>query len=795
MSRTTDRRRPASSPLHRRAVPASPNALIGREAEVAVVCRRLRERGVRLVTLTGPAGVGKTRLALAVAEALFEAFDHVAIVALAAIREPALVLPAIAKALGLRLARRERIVDGLAAFLGTSRTLLLLDNFEQVLEAAPLVAELLTACPTLTLLVTSRAALRLRWEHQSPVLPLALPDPRRDADLHAIAAAPAVALFVERARAVQPGFALTAGNAAAVAAICRRLDGLPLAIELAAARAAVLSPRSLLERLQCASGDRGGEDVGPLAVLSAGARDLPDRQQTLRRAIGWSYDLLSPGEQSLLRCLCVCIGGCTLAAAGAVCGAAGAEVLGGIAALVDASLLQRDEAPDGETRLHMLELIRAFALERLEHAGELDRARQRHALFYRGFVEVAGAGLEGPEQASWLERLDRDLDNLRAAFAYATGLSDGGELALQLVLPLAYYWEVRGYYHEGRTWLDTALTLAGNRETRERARALSQLGAMALREGDRAAGRADFEQSLALFRALGDRAAAAHLLNNLALLALIDREFSVARALFDECEALCRELGDGPGVAMALNNRGLLEKVAGNLELASRYLRECVALSQASGYTHWLAFSLLNLGWVTATMGDLPAAAVHVAECVRLCRSLGFRLVLAHAIAVSGMVADRERRPVRATRLLAASTALLAATGSGRDEPIPQEVDRLALRLRAELGEGPFATAWAEGSAMSADEAVACALSVTGQEPIAGNGSRPAPDGSSNVRLTAREAEVLRLAAAGYTSREIASQLVLSERTVENHLFRVYARIGARGRADAVAYAIRHGLA
>lgn len=793
-------------------LPASPNGLIGREAELAVIRRQLLESGVRLVTLTGPAGVGKTRLALAAAEALHDAFERVRFTPLAPIADVSLVLPAIAQTLGVRDTGHKPLLENVTAFVGNQRVLLVIDNFEQVLGAGPMVADLMAACVPLTLLVTSRAALRLRWEQQIPVLPLRLPDPRRSEELAAVSAAPAVRLFVARARAARPEFALTANNAVAVAAICRRLDGLPLAIELAAARVAVLSPPRLLERLHGTYALPRPADAGPFALLSAGAPDLPERQQTLRRAIGWSYDLLSEQEQALLRHLSVFVGGCTLEAAEAVAGGACGDILNSITLLVNASLVQREESSDGEVRLSMLELIREFAVEELERTGALmNEARRCHATYYLQLAEAGRAALDGPDQAPWLERLAREYDNLRAAFAYATTAADGGELALALVSALDRYWEMRGEYREGRGWVELALARAEGADTRALARTRAQLGTLALRAGDKVTARAQCEQSLAMYRALGEGTATARMLNSLAVVALIDGDLPAARALFEECATCCRALDDGAGVAMALNNRGVLEKIAGDHDLAARCFRECVTLSRIGGHLRWLALGLVNLGWVLLALADADEASACAAEGVRLCQTHGFQLVLAHGVAVFGIAAFGWQQGVRAARLFAASTALLAATGSARVEPIPVEADRLAVELRAVLGEQAFAAAWAEGGAMTTDEAVTYALadeehgagaavSAESSGAAASDPRRPAgavvaePAESPATRLTVRELEVVRLAAGGRTSKEIASELVLSERTVENHLFRIYTRLGARGRADAIAYAIRNGF-
>ena len=443
------RRRPARVENDGDRYPALPvplTPLIGREQAIAAVAALLAAPTIRLLTLTGPGGTGKTRLALAVAERVAPQFpDGVVFVSLAPLADPALVASAIAEQLGVRERAEQTLRDALVTHLAGKRLLLVLDNFEHLLPAAPLVAALLGACPALRVLTTSRAALHLSGEHLYPVSPLALPDAGPLPPLEELGQTAAVRLFVERVRAVKPDFALSEANAPAVVEIVRRLDGLPLALELVAARARVLSPAALLARL-----DRR------LPLLTGGAQDLPDRQRTLRETIAWSYDLLRPDEQALFRRLGVFAGGCTLEAAETVANLDEPfDVLEGMTALLDASLLQSEEQ-DGEPRYTMLETIREFALERLSESGEEPATRDRHARFFRDLAERAGPDIVETGDPTLLDVIEREHDNLRAALAWSRETGDHDTL-LRLAGALAFFWYYRGYLNEGQRWLDQAL--------------------------------------------------------------------------------------------------------------------------------------------------------------------------------------------------------------------------------------------------------------------------------------------------------------------------------------------------
>jgi predicted ATPase/transcriptional regulator with XRE-family HTH domain len=693
----------AGRPVPRSAdLPPAATTLVGREHAEAAATHLLVREGTRLLTLTGPGGVGKTRLALQVAGAARDRFaDGVAFVDLAPLREARLVPAAIAQVLGVAEQGRRSLIATLTAHLEGRRMLLLLDNFEHLIEAAMDLITLSAACPGLRLLVTSRVALRLRGEQVYPVPPLALPAPGEGLDPEALGRIAAVALFVQRARARRPDFALTAANAAAVAALCTRLDGLPLAIELAAARVGALPPAALLARM-----DRA------LGVLTGGLRDLPARQQTLRDAFAWSYALLAPEEQVLFRRLAVFAGGTPLDAVEAVCldeGLPAPEVLVRLAALVEANLLVSEESASGEPRYRMLETLREFAQEQLESAAEMAAVRDRHLHWCLALAEEAEPQLTGPEQADWVARLAGEHDNLRAALGWARA-QGAGEEGLRLAGALWRFWILRGNLSEGRGWLDGALAQGGAGSAALRARVLYGAGNLAYWQGDYERAATLLGESLAVFRQAGDTQDMAWALNDLGLVAYAQGDYERAGALFTESLALKRHLGDTRDIAVSLNNVGFTAATRGDYGRAVALLEESLALAREVGDTYGIITASTSLGLVSYLQGDAAQAAVLQKESLLLARQTGYLLLAAIALERHAEADAALGQVARAARLFGAAAVLRETIGAPPDAHDRAIRDQALADVHAGLGEEAFTAASTAGRAMPPDAAIALAL-------------------------------------------------------------------------------------
>jgi predicted ATPase/class 3 adenylate cyclase/DNA-binding CsgD family transcriptional regulator len=641
--------------LSRNNLPSQPSAFIGREQEAARVQHLLQREDVRFLTLTGPGGSGKTRLGLQVAAELSDGFaDGVYFVNLAPLSDPEFVVPTIAQALALKETGGQPFLDLLKACLREKQLLLLLDNFEQVVSAAVQVAELLNSCPKLKVLVTSRMVLHLRGEQEFTVSPLAVPDPHHLPDLVILSQYEAVALFILRVQSLKPDFQINNANAPTIAEICARLDGLPLAIELAAARSKVLPPQALLARL----GQR-------LTLLTGGARDAPARQQTLRDTIKWSYDLLETEEQRLFRWLSVFAGGCTLEAIETVGYETGHEeidVLNSLASLIDKSLVQQSEQEAGEPRFSMLETVREYGLERLSESRESGVSQQAHALYYLALAEEAEPHLKGAQQVLWWRRLEQEQENLRAALVWLIK-QEQGELALRLSGALWRFWRIRGYSSEGWRWLEAALRLPQARgRTAWRAKALygaSEFGKLLAHPATRSL----LEESVVIYRELGDKRGLAESLADLGWVLSTQNDVVAARTLQEESVALAREVGDRWILAAALRDLGAFMRYHGDIKSARLFLEESVMLYRVLKDHHALSHTLLHLVQAVMLEGNLTQATALTQESLVLAQELDNGPTIARALHRLAVIKSLQGDAEQAVALLEESLALARDLG------------------------------------------------------------------------------------------------------------------------------------
>lgn len=684
-------------------VPIPLTPLIGREREVAAASDLLKRPEVRLVTLLGPGGVGKTHLGLQIASDLLDDFiDGVCFVPLASIRDPDLVVSTIAQELGLKEAQDEALLDLMKAYLRHKHLLLILDNFEQVVPAAPRLSELLAACPGLTALVTSRAVLHIHGEHEFPVSPLALPDLKHTSTSETLAQNPSVALFRERVQAARPDFQITNANVRTIAEICVQLEGLPLAIELAAARVKLLSPQALLERLE-----------HRLPVLTSRAQDTPARQQTLHATIEWSDRLLDAREQRLFRGLSVFSGGATLQAVEAVCtdpgawGSAG-QTLDDVASLIDKSLLQAtDQGGGGEQRFTMLEVIREYGLEHLATSGEEQAIRQAHARYYMKLAEEAAQEIRGPRQAAWLERLEREHDNLRAALSWSLAEAEDGaagkdgkedrlEIALRLCQALKGFWQIHGHYSEGRSILEHALAASEGMKTTLRAQALIDTAMLVNMQGDTARAAVLAEESLALYRELGDQEGIALALYQLGHVAWLKGDVVRATALLTETLELSRALSDTISVAYAFYSLAGLANIRGQYDRAMNLYEDALALFQQEGNKRGVALALLQLANLHFILqGDSMRIRSLLEEGLAFCHEIGDKDGIAIHHYFSGQIALSQGDVTTARWLLEESLTLFREMGDR--ERIARGLIGLA-KLEAQQGNYPAAQTLSEES-------------------------------------------------------------------------------------------------
>jgi predicted ATPase/class 3 adenylate cyclase/Tfp pilus assembly protein PilF len=662
-------------------LPAQPTPLVGRDAELAAVRELLLEEGTRMLTLTGPGGTGKTRLALqAAADSVDEFPDGVYGVLLAPISDPDLVPLELARALGVEESPSLSLTEALKADLGGRRVLILFDNFEQVGAAAELLADLLAACDRLKMLVTSREPLRIAAERQYPVPPLAK--------------AEAVMLFVERARALRPDFMLTEETVPVVAEISERLDGLPLAIELAAAWVKVLPPAALLQRLE-----------NRLELPAARGRDVPARQSTLREAIAWSYDLLDEEERRLHARLSVFMGGFGFQAAERVAGAGELDVLEGIASLVDRSLLRHAEEAGGEARFSMLETIREFAREQLAQAGEEEQLLNRHALEFARFAEEADAGLRGDDQLVWFERLEAEHDNLRGALD--TSLAAGNaETALRLGGALGWFWYAHGHALEGCTRLTELLARTEAAPEELRARPMYALGVLLDQRGEPERAAELVEASLIVFREQGDRERVGAALNSLGAIKRVLGDFNTARSLLEEGLAVRRELGDQARMASSLSNLGIVAFEQGDLDDAEARFVEALDLDRTHGNEWGAGAALDNLSAVAIERGDYERARELNREMLVSAQRVGDQELIAFGLEKAAILAAAENQAARAGRLAGAADAVRGAAGIDRNDFDRAWLDR---HLGQVVGD-EFGTCRAAGTEIEPGEALREAL-------------------------------------------------------------------------------------
>ena len=754
-------------------LPRPLTSFIGRERELAQARRLLAAS--YLVTLTGPGGSGKTRLCIALAaEVAGDYPDGVYFVPLAPVRDPGLVPSTIAQSLGLQDARDRPLMDHLVSQLNERQVLLVLDNFEHLLAGAPAVARLLRETSALRILVSSRSSLRISGEQECPVPPLAVPDPGSSPTPEALAGCESVRLFAERAAAVLPDFALDERNAPAIAQIARRLDGLPLALELAAARVKLLPPEAILARLEHS-----------LRLLTGGGRDLPDRQQTLRATIAWSHDLLTEEARRLLATCSVFTGGASLEAIETVCDAAdiGLPVLDGLAELLDQNLMRQVRRP-GPVRYALLETIREYAAERLDQLPAADRVRAAHAAAFLALVEADGRLQPGLARKDWLERVEVEHNNIRAAIGWYR--DHAPPAALRMAAAMTAFWSVRGHHTEGRQRLHELLTLVAE-PSLARVSALNGAAWLAIDQGDYTRAAALLTESAELGHALGDTVGEAIATAYLGRCKMSSLDTAAGAPDVQRAVTLVSQTGDGPATTLVMFYSGIVALLSGQPEAACDVFGRCAAMAAELGLTQLTGRARQMLGYSLLDLGELAAARAALAEGVPVSMEIGDRWIV--QIGLGGFIglAIKTGRPRLALRLAGAADAFRAANEFSMPAPMQEIVDRWLGPARARAGRAAGRLA-AEGQRLSPEEAIRLALANEPDDaaPPGLQGSRPT--------LTRRETEVAALAARGLTNRDIAARLYLSVRTVEAHVDHILTKLGFRTRTQLAAWAHEEGL-
>lgn len=845
---------PRQDTTHRKTslLPVLPTRFVGREDEIATVCSLLEPVDVRLITLVGPPGIGKTRLALEVAKHAASRFKHrAAFVDLAPVSDPALVPHTIATALGVAEAPRRNTLKRLIDYLEDESVLLVLDNFEHVIVAAREVAELLASCSGVKVLVTSREPLHLTWEREVSVSPLRVPDLNRLPEHESLAGYSAVALFLERVRAFQSNFALTPKNAMPVAEICVRLDGLPLAIEMAAARVRSMTPEALARRL-----DHRFE------LLTAGALDVPERQRTLRSAIAWSYDLLKPDEQAIFRRFAVFTGGGTADAALSVCGSSLLDVVEGLGALVNKSLLQHDPEPDGTSRFRMLESVREFGLQKLAASGELETVQRRHADNFIALARQGETHRYGRQQSTWLETLEREHANLQSSIGWCL---ETGNIAsgLEVATALSWFWDLHGHWSVGRRWMERLLDAYGAATDTVRAKGLCALGSLLWLQAEFDDAQAALEESLALFRLLGVTIGIIDVLYVLSSLFQWREDYARADTASQEGLALSRELNDGPAICMGVERVGNVAINRGEYAAGTAWLREALRLTHEHGLERGRGLILYSLGRAALWQGELDQAAELFDQGLTIFNRVGSRwdigrsvVRLADLASVRGDIESAaqlyakgfahlhelgdERWAARATHGLAAlalkrgeygrahallveslrrfvefgarleaaesleSAAVLAASieqnmvaarlcgaadglRQGISAPRPPVYRSRYDRMVAAVRHRLDPGAFASAHAAGREMTLEHAVAEVVAMSI--KPTRPPASGTRTISLTRREQEVADLIARGLSNRQIAAALFISEHTVESHVEHILNKLGVNARTQIAVWA------
>jgi non-specific serine/threonine protein kinase len=762
-------RRQPPSVANSAGLPLQPGRLIGRERELSDLLQLLVGGVARLVTVTGPGGGGKTRLALAASDTAAASFRHGAIfVDLSSLRDAALVPAAIAATLDLHDAGSRPLLDEITDFLAERELLLVLDNFEHVLPSAAVVSVLLQGCPRLSVLVTSREPLRLRWEHRFPLAPLELPSAEVALDHERLASVPACALFIERARAADPRFRASGANAKAIAEICAHLDGLPLAIELAAARSAVLTPAALLNRLEHRL-DLRGEEL-----------DRPRRHRGLRDAIAWSHELLTKEEQRVFRRLAVFAGGGSLGAVNAIAADAelGIDVLDRLVSLVEKGLLQSWPSDTPEPRFRLLETVREFALEQLSASGELAILQQRHARYYAALMSVPETVWFSAQMTSWADQLETELPNMRAALAWSLQSPDGSGVGLEFG-SFPYFWDLRGHIGEARDWFARLLAAPGaTAPSILRARCLASAAFLALMAGDHNSALSQVHEAVPMARAMQDVASTWIALTALGH-SLRHVDAASAEPSLREAYDLAHQADYPVGVVASAWMLGECRRAVGDLAAARSLFEECLEAGRVRHLESMAPFALRGLAHLDWMAGDYTQAEVHLSEALRQHRGARSARGVADVLEAMAWNAASRGKAERCARLLGAAQAQRQALGvelqGGHVGPHEQAI----RTARARLGPNGYAAAFKLGLETSADEA---------------NWAMDAPDEQSAVPFTSREREVISLLAQDHSNRQIAQALFIAERTVETHVTNILNKLGLRSRVQVSAWATAHGL-